>query len=811
MRLSLIKRILPHGVIPMVMGAVVALTLFPVFLKYFVGQESPLEAQLSFTSDVPSVKVQWDDPRVISEPYKFIPIPGHSKPTSEWHVRISSTGERHPDSRSSEVWVFGLETPENRLDPKDVSTDGASKWFIGPDKRAVGETLYAAAFNGPKVWEGRIVGSGLTLHLLNHSWSGKVAITVNGVTEDVDLYAPSDGVIVSRRYPNSSAASQTMMQGRISFSVPSGQTYTDELLFSSSGAGSVVVTAVSSAGRDLARIGPNKFQSPKMGQSMHLYAAGSSVAVWLAFSALFAFFGSFLKPIVVTARGTVPVRLPAFILAGVATGLLIGWNLFALSLKVALVNAVPSFIAFAVVLAIAARLSFGWRSALIGFWFFLTLRTPLLGSTSLYVTHAAALVFVVVISFKLIFDSIGDIFCQRITLVGFALMVLVSLTHLGIISPYTYAAIRPAWPDQYIMGIGGVLTNADLPHFMDLFQAYTKPQHEAGFSVVLRRFFYEYLWSTAWPVQPVWVVGVVINLLLWFGAMVALLHLARHIIVSQQGLAVVVLGIGASIGFAAVVGQPIVYLAAYAWVPILLLSVVHFSNRGRWREREFYFALIAAAAATYDVLPLSVAAALTLIFVRQYTSAILWLIVHFAVTLAWSQLTLSRVLGTFGNPSNAEFLTKSIKTWKECVTSGDLEAIRILIVRGFENAAFAGFGVGLLVIPCLLFALRRPVRPQAKLVVIVCFMLTFMYLASSCVIAPQLPVWSPGGLIPRYSYYYYPASLLAFGVLADRLPRWLSGVLVGGLVLLVFADTLGYFQPAMLLHYGNWYGTFTKW
>jgi hypothetical protein len=86
-----------------------------------------------------------------------------------------------------------------------------------------------------------------------------------------------------------------------------------------------------------------------------------------------------------------------------------------------------------------------------------------------------------------------------------------------------------------------------------------------------------------------------------------------------------------------------------------------------------------------------------------------------------------------------------------------------------------------------------------------------MYLASGCVIAPQLPIWSPGGLIPRYSYYYYPASLLAFGVLADRLPQWFSSALLGGLVLLVFADTLGHFEPAMLLHYGNWYGIFTKW
>jgi hypothetical protein len=444
-------------------------------------------------------------------------------------------------------------------------------------------------------------------------------------------------------------------------------------------------------------------------------------------------------------------------------------------------------------------------------WFFLALRTPLVGGAVWATAHGVVLVLLLLLSFHLIFASVRGRFERRLIQVGFLAMVVVTLTHLGILSPYTYAAIRPIWPDQYVMRIGGVLTNADLPHFMDLFKAYTQPAHEAGFSVVLRRFFYEYLWSTAWPIEPLWMAGVAINLLFWFGAMVALLHFASTVVETRRGLTVVVLGLALSLAFAAVVGQPIVYLAAYAWVPMLLWGLLSLTTGKSTGAAILPFALLAAAVATYDVMPVSAAALLVLVLSGRVQAALVWFLVHASVTLGWSTIVLARVLKTFGNPSNAEFLTKSVGAWKQAVLQLDLAAMGVYLWRGLQNAMYAGMGIGFLVVGYLVVESMQSRKPERRTALAACLLLTAMYVASGCLIAPQLPVWSPGGLIPRYSYYYFPASLLGYGLIADRLSKWVTGMIIGVLALVVFADTLGHHEPAMLLHYGNWLGVFLKW
>jgi hypothetical protein len=799
------------GIIPLAIGALAALAFFPSFLGLFVSQELLVEAEVSFSADVPGVKVQWDDPRVITEPFKVAPIPGHSAPTTDWHVRISSTGEHHPDSRSSEVWIFGLETPENRLDPTQVATDGAAQWSIGPDKRAIGGTVYVAAFSGPKTWEATIVGSRLTLHLLNHSWSGKVTITVNGASEDVDLFAPHDGVIVTREYPSATSVPQTMRQGVIRFSVPSGQTYTDELTFASSGGGSLVVLSASSGGRRLEKLGPNKFESPTMGRRQHLYAAAAALAAFILVSFVASLVAPLAKYITLPSGTASQSGMPALLTAlGLALALGV-WNSVFLSTKVALVNALPSLIGCAIATAVAARLSVGWRVTLLLLWSFLAMRTPLFGGVVWPTLHGAALVLLFLLSFHIIFVSVEGSFERRLIQMGLATIVIVTLTHLGILSPYTYAAIRPIWPDQYVMQIGGVLTNADLPHFMDLFKAYTQPEHVAGFSVVLRRFFYEYLWSTAWPSEPLWMAGVAINILYWFGAMVALLHLARTVVVTRRGLSVVVLGLALSLPFAAVVGQPILYMAAYAWVPVLLWGAVRLAALPSCAGVGLPLFFVAGAVATYDIMPVSAAVIIALLLRKRFSAAFLWVAVSAVVTAAWSHIVLARVLNTFGSPVNVEFLSKSLDAWKAAVVQKDLTAITSYVARGLENSVFAGFGVGFVVVSMLLLTCVRGERSEGRYVALVCLLLTGMYLASSCVIAPQIPLWSPGGLIPRYSYYYFPASLCAYGIIADRAPRWVSCMLIAAHTFLVFADTLGQHEPGMLLHYGNWYGKFQKW
>jgi hypothetical protein len=785
--------------------------LFPGFLRFFVSQESVVEAEVSFSSDVPGVKVHWDDPRVISEPFKVVAIPGHSAPTTDWHVRISSSGEHHPDSRSSEVWIFGLETPENRLDPKKVAIDGAAKWSIGPDKRAIGGTVYAAAFAGPKTWEASIVGSRLTLQLLNHSWSGKVTITVNGASEEVDLFAPHDGVIVTRQYPGATSVPQMMRQGLIRFSVPSGQTYTDELTFASSGGGSVVVLSASTDGRQLEKLGPNKFESPTMGRAKHLYAAGAALGAFILVSLLAYFLAPLASFLTLPTCKESQSRLPALVTATVLTFGLGVWNALFLSAKVALVNAVPSLIGFAIASAVAARLTRRWRMVFLALWFFLTLRTPLVGGGVCALMHGAALVLVFLLSFHLIFASVEGRFERRLIQVGLATIVTVTLTHLGILSPYTYAAIRPIWPTQYIMGLDGVLMNADMPHFMDLFKAYTQPAHVAGFSVVLRRFFYEYLWSTAWPTEPLWMAGVAINLLLWFGAMVALLHLARNVVVTRRGLSVVVLGLSLSLPFAAVVGQPIVYLSAYAWVPVLLWGALCACATSRLRDVELPLAFLAAAVATYDMAPASAASVLVLLFWRRYSAALLWVGGHAFVTLSWSHIVLARVLKTFGNPSNAEVLGKSVLAWKSCVRDLDFNSMVVYVQRGVLNAATISFWVGLPVVAVLIPFLRSSHSVQARQTVQLVLSVVCLYIASSCVVAPEMPTWSPGHLMPRLAYYYFPATLCAFGVVSDRLSRWVAPTILIWLGLVAFADILGDHRPGMLIHYGLWFGTFAKW
>lgn len=156
-----------------------------------------------------------------------IPVPPPPAPPAPHELEIIALGERHPAAHASEVWVLGLFGPDGVRQPDDAFAH-AGTWV--PREGAL---LSYHDQPDTLTWRGRLTGDA-TLRLITHPWSGRVRITWDGQSQELDLYAPASTSCELRlsSQPDQTIAARVVRElGRAADSLTLGLT----LLFISAG------------------------------------------------------------------------------------------------------------------------------------------------------------------------------------------------------------------------------------------------------------------------------------------------------------------------------------------------------------------------------------------------------------------------------------------------------------------------------------------------------------------------------------------------------------------------------------------------
>ncbi len=104
----------------------------------------------------------------------------------ELHLEITALGEKNPSSQGTEVWVHGL---LSKTDGHPVSLEARR---TGQWKDEQGSLISTGTPPATLRWDG-FLDQDSELVLTQHPWSGFVRITLNGETQQVDLFSASAG------------------------------------------------------------------------------------------------------------------------------------------------------------------------------------------------------------------------------------------------------------------------------------------------------------------------------------------------------------------------------------------------------------------------------------------------------------------------------------------------------------------------------------------------------------------------------------------------------------------------------------------
>ena len=119
-----------------------------------------------------------------------------AKELKTWHVEIEALGQANPKSHGDEVWVYEVRTPQEVLDWNNIKQTGAQPWEFRPRPNASGGRAALATGPGPRVFQAVLHGDSLTVKAIQHAWSGRVKITVNGEARTLDLYSAAEPAFV---------------------------------------------------------------------------------------------------------------------------------------------------------------------------------------------------------------------------------------------------------------------------------------------------------------------------------------------------------------------------------------------------------------------------------------------------------------------------------------------------------------------------------------------------------------------------------------------------------------------------------------
>src|SRR4030095_2411186 len=175
------------GVLLSVVSVLTALFLHQHFVDSLAGQLR----QLKVTVDAPgarTIRVYWDDPTVYPQAYAAFPVvEGGVQET--WNVRLEALRERNPAAQDNELWVFSIRTPEQAVTWKDISLLGDWSLLAATQLRGMKGNIGGITGAVPNSLSVTLKGSWLSILVGRSAFSGKLKMTVNGLTQIVDLYS----------------------------------------------------------------------------------------------------------------------------------------------------------------------------------------------------------------------------------------------------------------------------------------------------------------------------------------------------------------------------------------------------------------------------------------------------------------------------------------------------------------------------------------------------------------------------------------------------------------------------------------------
>lgn len=404
----------------------------------------------------------------------------------------------------------------------------------------------------------------------------------------------------------------------------------------------------------------------------------------------------------------------------------------------------------------------------------------------------------------------------------FATVVLIlfnSLSHISLNSPYTYSfRVVNNLPSTYASSIdnnqtwecpyetANFMVTCDMRHTIAVEKMFTDSKYDAIFSVYLVRFFYGYLSSLIGFDGHRWIASFTLNLLFWLFACTALFKTCILTKLSERVAAIAMLCCACSWGFVSFVGQPAMYLAAYAYAAIIIWATVEIIYCKSAKKTILLSLIVLSGSLVYDIYPLILACLLLLVTQKKSFIAILILILQLLLTSFWSKVFLGQVLGTIGDQAssgNIHDLKNSFNTWINLVTKLDFTQAIEFISKGTQSYIYGSMIFGTVASTIFLLYLLaantvkgckesngvltllsspisvylsiddrqiKSTENNTKLLLNLSFFVCFLVLISTIFINPASHHWSPNsGMMPRLAFYTYPINTMALAAITEGL------------------------------------------
>jgi hypothetical protein len=136
-----------------------------------------------------SLQVNWNN----NSPQKKI-FKNPSRNEMVWDIQIKVLESRNVKSQGSEVWITDIQTSQDGrkyspLTNWEENLQKASKWRRQIWEESTSKTAIFTSEIASDPLKIRAVGKSFQLGLLRHAWSGKILLTVNGESQEIDLFS----------------------------------------------------------------------------------------------------------------------------------------------------------------------------------------------------------------------------------------------------------------------------------------------------------------------------------------------------------------------------------------------------------------------------------------------------------------------------------------------------------------------------------------------------------------------------------------------------------------------------------------------
>jgi hypothetical protein len=749
-----------------------------------------LWVQVKFSAPgIEVVRAYWNDPQTHPDDYESILV--KPRESQKWDLKIEALGEKNSNSDGFEVAVLGININEEQLNWSQG--EFAGNWEFRNDPSAPEGKVAISHSNKPeygkhpdKIQSLSIAtkGKDLQVILLAHSGAGKVRITANGITRYRDLYSSyiqHKAVTFQGFSPGDKTTRSYLIQ------IP--DTLWGKIQFVPEGEGIVKVEqAITSQG--LLTI-----------NDRDRYVLPSHLTNRLLLSIF-----TTLLLVVAVAITSIIFFQEAIIILGF-TSLQGLWMLFFTSPQVSILNTLPTFIFLSTwYLFIKTEYSRKQKWIFFCLGFLLTLRLPLTLWRPLelfnWIIFAVAIAFI----FKKIIQYYRSKKKMWLLLTTLIIIWFNTFTHISQDSPYTY--VNRASTSYFECPHEGnylFMVNCDNGHFLATELIFTEPNYKQD-SVLFRRFFYGYLNSLIGFDGHRMIGNLALNLIFWLFACTALYNICDRLDLGSRIASTAMLCCASSWGFVSFVGQPAMYLAAYAYAAIIIWATIKILQAKSKDTIVLCSTIVISSALVYDLYAIALASFMILLICKKFKAAFSILIPQIFLSLLWKEFYLRKVFGTIGDQSNSQFAVESINTWINILKTFDFEQGFYWFIRGthsfiYGNLIFGAFASFILIIFLGYKWIWRS-KKQETILLLVSLLVTFWVLLATIVTIPQASQWGLGIMLPRLAFYAYPIGTIALAYCGSRWLRNKVYIIPLTTFLIANLDLSGLASVAVFFDYG---------